>query len=244
MPVIDLQCHYGAVAGALAVRPPDIAQASSYADDIDADLLCFSSDEAATDLDGGSASLHAALATDARFRGWLTLSVHQPELSQTLARRYLTKTAWVGSRFEARDDADAIDAAGGSVILNALRRYGRPVLFAVWTTGGLRAAIEAARTLNTLKFVLAPQNEGLTTDAIPAMRETVNMMWLPSAAYAERDVLAQAVETLGERRVLWGSDWGKLHPSAALGMIDESALSGAQRERLVYRNAHDLLAYE
>jgi len=244
MPVIDLQCHYGTVAGSLAVRPPNMVHASSYADEIDADLLCFSSDEAATDLEGGSAKLHTGLTGDKRFRGWLTLSVHQPELSQTLARRYLTKSAWVGARFEARDDADAIDAAGGHVVLNALRRYSRPVLFAVWTTGGLRAAIEAARTLHSLKFVLAPQNEGLTTDAIPAMRETVNMLWLPSAAYAERDVLAEAVQTLGERRVLWGSDWGKLHPSAALGMIEESALSGAQRERLVFRNAHDLLAYE
>lgn len=244
MPVIDIQCHHGSIAGALAVRPPELAHASSYATDIDADLLCFSSDEAATDLDGGSARLHNALATDARFRGWLTLSVHQPELSQTLARRYLTKTAWVGARFEAREDADSIDSAGGYLVLNALRRYSRPVLFAVWTSGGLRAAIEAARSMHSSRFVLAPQTEELTSDALPAMRETVNMMFLPSAAYAERDVLADAVETLGERRVLWGSDWGKLHPAAALGMIEESALSGAQRERLVFRNAHDLLAYE
>ena len=244
MPVIDLQCHHGAIAGALAVRPPDMAHASAYADEIGADLLCFSSDEAATDLEGGSERLHGALSTDARFRAWLTLSVHQPEISQTLARRYLTKSAWIGARFEARDDADSIDAAGGMVVLNALRRYSRPVLLAVWTTASLRAAIAAAHAMPSMKFVIAPQNEGLTTDSIPAMREAVNTMWLPSAMYAERDVLAQAVAALGERRVLWGSDWGKLHPSAALGMVDESALSGAQRERLTFRNAHDLLAYE
>lgn len=244
MPVIDIQCHHGSIAGALAVRPPELAHAATYADDVDADLLCFSSDEAATDLEGGSARLNNALATDARYRGWLTLSVHQPDVSQTLARRYLTKNAWIGTRFEARDDADSIDSAGGLVVLNALRRYTRPVLFAVWTAGGMRAAVEAARSMHSSKFVLAPQTEALTTDALPAMRETVNMMFLPSAAFAERDVLAEAVETLGERRVLWGSDWGKLHPAAALGMIEESALSGAQRERLVYRNAHELLAYE
>lgn len=244
MAVIDLQCHHGAVAGALAVRPPEMALASAYADEVKADLLCFSSDEAATDLEGGSARLNSELALDPRFRGWLTLSVHQAELSQTLARRYLGKSAWVGVRFEAREDADSIDAAGGMTVLNALRRYTRPVVLAFWTTASLRAAITAAHAMPTMKFVLAPQSEELTADVIPAMREAVNSMWLPSASYAERDVLAQAVETLGERRVLWGSDWGKLHPSAAMGMVEESALTRAQRERLMFRNAHDLLAYE
>ncbi|HEX8552035.1 MAG TPA: amidohydrolase family protein [Abditibacteriaceae bacterium] len=244
MPVIDLQCHFGAVAGALAVRPPDIDAASGYANDIDAQRLCFSSDEAATDLDGGNTRLGEALKTDARFRGWLTLSVHQPTLSQTLARKYLTKSAWVGARFESRSDADTIDAAGGHVVLNALRRYGRPVLLAVWTPAALHAVLGAAREFHTLKFIVAPQTEELTSDSIPAIKELINISWLPSAAYAERDVLAQAVEAIGERRVLWGSDWGKLHPAAALGLLGESAVSGAQRERIAFRNAHDLLAHE
>ena len=47
---------------------------------------------------------------------------------------------------------------------------------------------------------------------------------------------------LGDRRVLWASDWGACHPAAALGMIKDSAISVAQRERLTYRNAKELLS--
>jgi predicted TIM-barrel fold metal-dependent hydrolase len=59
--------------------------------------------------------------------------------------------------------------------------------------------------------------------------------------YTERGVLERAFAILGERRVLWGSDWGACQPAAALGMIKDSTLSGPQRERMTYRNAKDLL---
>jgi hypothetical protein len=242
MPLIDVQCHFGAIAGALTVRPPELAVASAYANDVEAQMLCFSSDDAATDLEGGSARLGAALKSDPRFRGWLTLSVHQPALSQTLARRYLVKSAWVGARFDQCTEADAVNSAGGHVVLNALRRYGRPVMMTVHDSAGLHAAIDAAKEYSSLRFILSPQTSNLTSDAIPAIKDNINMLWMPSAAYAERDVIVQAVETLGERRILWASDWGRLHPAAALGMIGESALSGMQRERIVWRNVHEVLS--
>lgn len=242
MPLIDLQCHFGVRPSALAARPPEIAEAASYAATVGAETLCFSSDEAMTDLDGGNARLGKALGEDARFRGWLTLSVHQPDVSQTLARQYLTRAQWVGSRFDQMNEGDAVDAAGGYGILNALRRYGRPVLLTVNSPATLAAAIGAAREFHTLRFVLSPQNEELTSDALPAIKEVLNISFLPSAAFAERDILAQAVATVGERRVLWGSDWGHLHPAAALGMVGDSALTGLQRDRVTLRNARELLS--
>lgn len=244
MPLIDCHCYFGANGEALSVRPLDPSEASAYADSVDAELMLFASEEATTDLDGGNGRLAAILGTDKRFRGWLTLSVHHPDTAQNLARKYLVKPVWIGARFDQRTDEDAIDAAGGYIILNALRRYGRPVLLTVNSPATLHAAIAAAREFHTVKFIIAPQCENITADSIPAIREVINTWWLPSAAYAERDVVAQAVASLGERRVLWGSDWGRLHPAAALGMINESQLTGLQRERIVLRNPRELLTFD
>ena len=241
MPLIDLQCHFGVRPGALAVRPPELAAASAYADESGVETLCFASDEATTDLDGGNIRLGNALGGDARFRGWLTLSVHQPDASQTIARGCLTRSRWVGARFDQANDNDAVNVAGGPTVLNALRRYGRPVLLTVNSPVTLHAAIQAAREFTTLRFLLAPQNEETSSDALPAMKETINTMLLPSAAYSERDLLAQAIATLGERRVLWCSNWGRLHPTAALGMLADSAINKLQRDRIAHRNARDLL---
>jgi predicted TIM-barrel fold metal-dependent hydrolase len=116
------------------------------------------------------------------------------------------------------------------------------VLLTVSSPSTLHAAIEAAREFHTLRFVLSPQNEGLTTDALPAIKETLNVSLLPVAAFSERDAIAQAVATISERRVLWGSNWGRYHPAAAVGMIRDSAITGLQRERIVYRNAKELLS--
>ncbi|MDQ3815350.1 MAG: amidohydrolase [Armatimonadota bacterium] len=242
MPLIDLQCHFGATATTLAMQPPDLAQATAYADQFGVELLCFAASEATTDLEGGNARLAQALVADKRFRGWLSLSIHQPDKSQELARQYLTRAAWAGARFEQTTDGDAITAAGGHEIVNALRRYSRPLLVTVTSPATLRAVIEAAREFHTLRFIVSPQNDQLMSDVIPAIKETLNLSFLPVAAYAERDVVAQAVATMGERRILWGSDWGRYHPAAAIGMIKDSAITPMQRERIGYRNAREWLS--
>lgn len=241
MPIIDLHCYYGVTPNALALRPPELAEAAAYASQFGVEILCLSASEANTDLRDGNARLATALKSDPRLRGWVTLSIHQPAQSQEVARQYLTRAAWVGSRFEQETDADAVNTAGGFELINTLRRYGRAVLLTVTTPATLHAAIAAAREFHTLRFILSPQNEGLTTDMLPAIRETLNISVLPVAAFAERDVIAQAVATIGERRVLWGSDWGRYHPAAAIGMIRDSAINALQRDRIVYRNAREII---
>ena len=241
MPLIDLQCHYGVTPQAMAVRPPELAQASAYADRFGIELLCFSSREAASDMDGGNAQLMEMLKVDKRFRAWVTLSPHQPDQSQTLARFYLVKPLWIGARFEQNNDADAINSAGGIAVLNNLRRYSRPILVTASTPATLAAAISVAKGFPNMRFVLSPQSEALTASSVAAIKDTVNMSLLPSVAFTERGVVEQAIATLGERRVLWGSDWGAYQPSSALGMVKDSALSPAQRDRMIYRNAKELM---
>lgn len=240
MPLIDLQCHYGVTPASRAVRPPTWADAGRYAEQFGVQALCFSSHEAAVDLVDGHAHLDEAIATDKRFYGWLTLSVHQPPASHELARRYLTKMRWIGARFDQSDNADRVTSAGGREIINGLRRYVKPILLTAGTPETLSAAIATAQEFHTLRFLLAPQDERLTANAVPAIKEILNLSLLPCAAFTERDVIAEAVATVGERRVLWGSDWGRFHPAAAIGMIRDSAITGPQRERIGFRNAQEL----
>lgn len=241
MPLIDLHCHLGYSRETLAIGAPDGSAAKSYADQFGIEMLCFSSPQASVDLHGGNEALVSHLALDPRFHGWLTLSVHQPEVSMELARKYLVKTSWCGTVLLQDSDADAVTLQGGREVLNALRRYTRPVLVTISTPATLHAALEAAREFGPLKFLLSPQNEYLTGITVPAMKEVINTSFLPVAAFSERDVVAHAVQILGERRVVWGSDWGRFHPAAALGMIRDSALIGGQRERVGYRNAKEFI---
>lgn len=244
MPLVDMQGHFGVGADTLASRPPSLDVAVAYMNTFDIESMCLSSHEAAADLAGGNARLAEAIKTDARFKGWLELSVHQPDLSQTLARQYLVKTQWVGARFEQLASGDAIDNAGGHVVLNALRRYGKPILVTTYAPDTMAAFLRTAREFHTLRFVLSPQTSALTSDAPSAIRELLNVSFLPSAAWCERDVVAQAIAILGERRVLWSSDWGKLNPAAAMGMVRDSAINKLQRERIVMRNPRELLIHE
>lgn len=242
MPFIDLQCHYGVTPETIAVRPPELSQASAYADRFGVELLCFSSREASSNLSGGNAHLAQSLSQDKRFRGWLTLSPHEPEKSQELAREYLLKANWVGVRFEQGSDADLINSAGGYEILNAMRRYTVPVFVTASTPAGLSAFIQTAQEFHTLRFVVTPKSEALTANAVAAVKRNVNVFLLPNVAFTQRGILEYAIEVLGDRRVVWASNWGAYHPAAALGMIKDCAITPAQRERLTYRNAQELLS--
>lgn len=241
MPLIDLHCYLGVTPETLASGAGNAADAKSYADAFGVDVLCFSAPLASTDARGGAAFLNGQLATDPRFRGWLTVSIHQPEQAGELARKYLVKTAFCGTLLEQAGDADALTTAGGRETLNALRRYSKPVFVTVSSPATLRATVEAAREFSALRFFVSPQSEYLTQVTIAAMKDAINTLFVPVAAFAERDVVANAVAVLGERRVAWASDWGRFHPAAALGMIRDSALGASQRERVGLRNARDVL---
>jgi len=241
MPLIDLHCYLGVTPETLAAGAGDAAGAKAYADTFGVDILCFSSPLASTDSGGGAAFLNSQLGSDPRFRGWLTVSIHQSEQAGELARKYLVKPAFCGTLLEQHGDADALTTAGGRDTLNALRRYSKPVFVTVSSPATLQAAVEAAKEFAMLKFFVSPQNEYLTQVAVAAMKEAINTLFVPVAAFAERDVVANAVEVLGERRVAWASDWGRFHPAAALGMIRDSKLGPAQRERVGVRNARDVL---
>lgn len=244
MPIIDLQCHFGVSPETKAVPRAELSEALVYADQYAVETLCFTSHEATTDMAGGNARLDAALQKQPRFRGWLSLSVHQPALSLDLASNYLRLERWAGARFEQSNESEALSHAGGREILNGLRRFSKPVLVTVTSPDTLQSALDAADELSTLRFLLCPQSEEMTLDTIAAMREHLNTALVPVAAFTERDMLAQAVRSLGERgerRVLWASDWGRFHPATALGAIKDAALPAPQRDRILYRNAREFL---
>lgn len=238
---IDLHCYLGATPDTRALSAPDVAAAKVYADQGQFEALCFSSPFASFDLVGGNSELADQTRGDKRFRAWMTASIHRPELSGELARLYLVKPRFCGALIEQKTDADLITSQGGRDVLNALRRYSRPVMVTATTPANLEAIVLAAREFNTLKFAVAPQTVELTRVAATAIKEVVNTVFLPVVGYAERDVIASAMQTLGERRVAWASGWGRFSPVAALGMARDSAISASQQERFTYKNASELL---
>lgn len=242
MPLIDLHCHFGPSPQTRALKPSEFSALKTYADQFGIETFCLSIPGASFDAQGGAQLLAEQLGGDSRARGWLSLSIHDPARSGELARKYLVKTNFCGTLIEPDSTSDIVATQGGRDLLNALRRYSKPVLISVNSPETLAGAVEVAREFGVLKFLISPQNELMTRITPAAMKEAVNAFFLPVAAYAERDSVASAVEVLGERRVMWASNWGKFHPAAALGMIKDSALSAPQRERVSLRNARELLA--
>ena len=238
---IDLHCYLGTTPDTRALGTPDVAAARAYAEQGQFEALCFSAPLASFDLVGGNSFLADQTRTDKRFRAWMTASIHRPELSGDLARLYLVKPRFCGTLLEQKTDGDLITSQGGRDVLNALRRYSRPVMVTATTPANLEAIVMAAREFSTLKFAVAPQTVELTRVAATAIKEAVNTVFVPVVSFAERDVIARAMQTLGDRRVAWSSGWGRFSPVAALGMARDSTISASQQERFTYKTASELL---
>ena len=238
---IDLHCYLGTTPDTRALNAPDVAAAKTYAEQGQFEALCFSSPLASFDLVGGNSHLAEQTRGDKRFRAWMTASIHRPELSGDLARLYLVKPRFCGTLIEQKTDGDLITSQGGRDVLNALRRYSRPVMVTVSTPANLEAVVIAAREFSSLKFAVSPQTVELTRVAATAIKEVVNTIFVPVVSYAERDVIAGAMQTLGDRRVAWSSGWGRFSPVAALGMARDSTISAGQQERYTYKTASELL---
>ncbi len=131
MPIIDLSCYYGVTPGTLALPELDVSAARAYADQFGVEVLCFQGFEANTDIWGGNARLAEWVQQDARFRGWLSLSIHQPDASLHLAAHCFRHPSWIGSRLEQATEGDLVTDAGGHEVLNCMRRYGRPEMLTV-----------------------------------------------------------------------------------------------------------------
>jgi predicted TIM-barrel fold metal-dependent hydrolase len=56
-----------------------------------------------------------------------------------------------------------------------------------------------------------------------------------------KDRIKEAVETVGDDRILYGSDMTLLNPSITVGMVEEADISQSSKENIFHGNAERIL---
>lgn len=121
-------------------------------------------------------------------------------------------------------------------ILNAFRRFTKPLMLFTPNSESVHAAVEIAKSYPMIKVVLLGMGGAEWRTAIAAAQAVTNI-YLETSGALDRAKIPSAVEAIGTNRIVFGSGTPHVDVSAALGLIEDSAISEEARRKILFDNA-------
>lgn len=158
-----------------------------------------------------------------------------------MLERYVVNGPLVGVKFHVSLEADHERYAP---ICRYLQAHDIPVLFHAWYKTTDRYAFESspahiaamARAYPKLRILMAHLT-GAKARGMADIRHCPNVWLDTSGSEPEEGYMEQALEKLGAKRLLFGSDYPIRSFQTQLARIDSVSLTAAERELILFRNA-------
>jgi len=196
-------------------------------------------------LDAGNAAARRLAERDARFRVWVRVEpAHGRHMLQTVDR-LVRDGPGIGVKVWLHPaDSPEIDP-----LLERLAAWGRPLLIHAWrkATGNYPGESEPAQVAALARRhprarILMPHLGGDWLHGCEAIRACPNVWADICGTICERDMVPTAVRTLGARRVVFGTDAPAVSFLNNLAKVLAEPLGRPTVERILHRNARELLA--
>jgi predicted TIM-barrel fold metal-dependent hydrolase len=243
VPIVDVHCYLGAPPE--SVRQGTLAEIQRVlaAGKINAALLA-SGRAAEGDFRRGNEQVQQVIEGRANVYGLVTVNPSYAEESAEELRRRLTHTVFRGVKVPRASAGPRIFSEGLVNLLNAARRYGRPVLVETACAADVRDVVQLANEFHSLKFIVLGMGGADWEVAVRACEPVLNCVLDIGSLDADRDKVADALAAVGARRLVFASHYPRLHPMYVLGMVRDAAIEDRDRERLLWRNAVELFDLE
>lgn len=205
--------------------------------------IVFSNHARQVDPLAGNRILKATLEQTQNLYGCLVTHVNRVEASVAAMRELMAGRRMLGMAVVAEDPSEPVHRLVADEIINAYRRYSKPLFLFAHNEAMVEAALEMAKHFNMLKIVMVGMGGDDWRSAIAAAHATTNV-FLDTSGALDRAKIPAAVEAIGAHRVLFGSGSPHTDPAAALGLLQDAELSQEARSRILYSNAHRLFGLE
>lgn len=201
--------------------------------------LLFSTRAIQADPLSGNRILNAMLEDHPQLFGCLVAHLNRVDASLESIRDLLGSRRFVGVLLTSTDPNEPLHPLIADEILNACRRYQKPIFLPAPNAACVEAALQLATKYNMHKFILLGMGGRDWRAGIAAAQQSVNIS-LETSGVLDRAKIPAAVEQIGSHRLLFGSGVPRLDPAAALGLIEDSDLSSLDRRRILNDNATKL----
>lgn len=239
MPTFDVQAYFGATPFSQAMATRDAVLQTMAANDLSGVAL-LPSLAVQYDFVAGNRLLREVVSPGDGLFGWAVLNVGYSSESQEEQRRYGYARGMVG--------AALVGAPGRPVtlddareILNAQRRYARPVALFVPDSDAAHEARRVVAEFPAMKFVFLGMGGDDWRVAATIAKQHLNV-YLEISGSRDSDKLAQASSLITPRKLLYGSGLPHAGPELTRALVETaSTLTRADRQRILSENAIALL---
>jgi predicted TIM-barrel fold metal-dependent hydrolase len=187
----------------------------------------------------GNRILKATLDQHPNLYGCLVAHLNRVDASLQTVKDLLGSRNFVGVLLTGTNPAEPLHPLLADEILNACRRYQKPVLLHTPNAACVEVNLQIAKTYNMHKFVFLGMGGADWRNGIAAAHQSVNI-FLETSGALDRAKIAAAVEVVGPHRVLFGSSLPTLDPAAALGLVKDATITATEQRRILYDNAYRL----
>ena len=186
----------------------------------------------------GNKDLLEAIRKDDRLYGYLVVNPVFPEESVRLMRQAMTLPKLVAMAMFQGSSKPFPNLDDCREILNAYRRFTKPVMLDVTSCDAISAAERIAAEFPTIKFILGSMG-GTDWKGVMGLSKHLNL-FLETSGTLDSEKIESAVENFGPRRVLFGSDLPFANPASMLALIQSSNIPKDIMSRILDTNARNL----
>jgi hypothetical protein len=235
MPIFDTHAYLAdtALSHSMATREAVLATMRQYR----FNAVALISGQAATcDFVTGNERLREILDVEAGMFGYVTLNAGYPAESLEEQRKHLTRREFIAGLLFGHDGIP-VNLADVRDILNAQRRFAKPIAIHVPNAEAAIAVHEIAAEFPAMKFILLTMGGEDWHSAVVAAKQHVNL-YLEISGALDSDKIAYASSMLTPRKLLYGSSLPYSDPQLTIGLIEEATtLTAMDRNRVYYQNA-------
>ncbi len=198
------------------------------------------------DMVEGNAQLNEFLSGSPRFYGYAILNPNYMDLSVEQIEKYLGVQKFLGVKIHPDYSRKSVSCHESVELLEKARKLKKVVLLHTWGDEQIRATSIVADTFPDMTVIMGHMGgdgkEGAGWKAgIAAAKGRPNLYLEICGSVLHRDRIKEAVEAVGDDRILYGSDMTLLNPSIAVGMVEEADISQSSKENIFHRNAERIL---
>lgn len=169
--------------------------------------------------------------------------VNRVEASVFAMREHMQNRRFLGMCVTGMGDDEPVDKIVAEEIINAYRRYGKPLFLYARNAQMTHAGLEIARSYTMLKVVLLGMGGRDWRMAIAAAHASTNI-YLETSGPLDRAKIPAAFATIGANRILFGSGSPHVDAAAAMGLLQDTTLTDDVCRHIYRDNAKRLFALE